>query len=118
VDTQKAILLYQHAERIKAELIIASRLLEDLGTLEGQGRSGAEKLMTTYMEALLGELRIAQSLQKSVNFLGAEKKIMEAIGRMKLYGYTAVQGCLSEALSLVTTYCQGIAKVLMDKRLI
>jgi len=66
----------------------------------------------------VGEIRISQNVEKSVNFIGAEKKIVEAIGRMKLFEYPKISRCISEALSLVTTSCQGAMKVLMDMHLI
>jgi hypothetical protein len=42
MDTKKTILIYQHAERIKSELIIASRLMAILDSLKGEERKGAE----------------------------------------------------------------------------
>jgi hypothetical protein len=118
MDTRKAILIYQYSERIKSELIIASGLLEKMALLEGEALSGAEKMITAFLEALVGEIRIAQHVEKTMNFLGAERKIMEAIGRMKPLDHAAVKRCISEALSLITTSSQGAMKVLMDRNLI
>ena len=117
MDTKRAILIYQYSEKIKSELIVASKLLAYMVTLRGKELSGAEKLMTSFLEALVGEIRIAQNIEKSINFIGTEKKIMEAIGRMKLLEYSKVDACISEALSLITTSCQGAVKVLMDTHL-
>ena len=118
MDTRKAILIFQYAERIKSELIIASRLLERMAALQGGERSCAEKMMTAFLEALLGEIRIAQHVEKTMNLWGAERKIMEAVGRMKPLDRSAVQRCISEALSLITTASQGAMNVLMDRKLI
>lgn len=118
MNTKKAILIYQHSERIKSELIIASKLLAKMVTLEGEERIGAEKLMTSFLEALVGEIRIAQGIEKSINFLGAQKKIMEAIGRMKLFEHSEINRCISDALSLITTSSQRAMEVLLDKHLI
>jgi len=46
VDTKKALLVYQYSEKIKSELLIASRLLAEMSSLEGEERKGAEKLVT------------------------------------------------------------------------
>ena len=67
------------SERIKSELIIASQVLDQTYLLEGEQRAGAEKLLITYLRALLGEIRIAKNIEKSIDFIGAEKKIMEAL---------------------------------------
>jgi hypothetical protein len=118
MDDRKAILMYQYSERIKSELIIASELVAKMMTLEGKEFDGAEKLMTSFFGALVGEIRIAQHVEKSMNLIGAEKKIMEAIGKMKLLEHSEINMCISEALSLITTSCQGAMQVLIDKNLI
>lgn len=118
MNTRKAILTYQYAERIKSELIIASNLLTTMDGLERNERLGAEKMMLSFLEALTGELRIAQHVEKSMNFIGAEKKIMEAIGKIKLQKSSEINLCISEALSLVTTCSAGAMKVLMSRQLI
>ena len=118
MDTRKAILIFQYSERIKSELIIASGLLEKMITLEGQELKGAEKLMTSFLEAIVGEIRIAQHVEKSMNFIGAEKKILEAIGKMKLLEHSEINRCISEALSLITTLSQRAMEVLINNRLI
>ena len=48
MNTRKAILTYQYAERIKSELIIASGLLSKMDRLEGDERLGAEKMMVSF----------------------------------------------------------------------
>jgi hypothetical protein len=118
MDTRKAILTYMYAERIKSELIIASNLLATMDSLEGDEREGAEKMMESFLEALAGEIRIAQHVERSMNFIGAERKIMEAIGKIKPHEKLEVNQCVSEALSLVTTCSAGAMKVLMSQQLI
>jgi hypothetical protein len=88
MNTRKAILTYMYAERIKSELIIASNLLATMDTLDGNER------------------------------LGAERKIMEAIGKVKLHKISEINQCISEALSLITTCSAGAMKVLMSQQLI
>jgi len=88
MDTRKAILTYMYAERIKSELIIASNLLATMDTLDGNER------------------------------LGAERKIMEAIGKVKLHKISEINQCISEALSLITACSAGAMKVLMSRQFI
>jgi hypothetical protein len=118
MDTRKAILTYMYAERIKSELIIASNLLTTMDTLDGNERLGAEKMMESFLEALTGEIRIAQHVERSMNFIGAEMKIMEAVGKVKLHEISEINQCISEALSLITTCSAGAMKVLMSRQLI
>jgi hypothetical protein len=118
MDTRKTILVYQYSERIKSELIIASDLLAKMLTLRGEERIGAEKMMRSYFEALASEIRIAQNIEKSVNFVGAEKKVMEAEGNLNLFQYSEISRCISEALSFITTSCQAAMEALEKERLI
>jgi hypothetical protein len=118
MNTRKAILTYMHAERIKSELIIASNLLAAMDGFEGDKRLGAEKMMASFLEALTGELRIAQHVERSMNFIGAERKIAEAIGKIGLNERSGINQCISEAFSLVTTCSSGAMKVLMSQQLI
>jgi hypothetical protein len=118
MNTRKAILTYMYAERIKSELIIASGLLVKMDGLEGDERRGAEKMMASFLEALAGEIRIAQHVERSMNFIGAERKIMEAMGKINLQERSEINQCISEALSLVTTIGSGAMKVLMGRQLI
>ena len=118
METRTAILIFQFAERIKSELIIASVLLEKMITLEGKERDGGEKMMTSFLEALIGEIRIAQGVEKSTNFLGAERKMMQAVEMIKRREYSGINPCISKALSLITTSCHQAMNVLMDRHLI
>ena len=118
MNTRKAIFIYMYAERIKSELIIASNLLATMDVLEGDERLGAEKMMASFLEALTGEIRIAQHVERTINFIGAERKITEAIGKIRLYERSGINQCISEALSLVTTCSSGAMKVLMSQQLI
>ncbi len=118
MDRRKTILVYQYSERIKSELIIASELLAKMLTLRGEERIGAEKMMRSYFEALAREIRIAQNVEKSVNFVGAEKRVVEAAGKLNLLEYSEIGRCISEALSLITTSCQAAMEVLEKERLI
>lgn len=118
MDIKKAILVYQYSERIKSELIIASGLVLTMETLDGEELNGAVKLMTSFFGGLIGEIRIAQHVEKSMNFIGAEKKMMEAIEKMKLLEHTEINRCISEALSLITTSCQRAMEILISENLI
>ena len=118
MDTKKAILVYQCSERIKSELIIASGLMATMAELEGDELVGARKVMTSFLEALLGEIRMAQNVERSINFIGAEKKVAEAIGLVMFLEYSKINKCISEALSFATTSCQGAVTVLIEHGLI
>jgi hypothetical protein len=118
METRKAILTYQFSERIKSELIIAFILLEKMAALGGDDWSGAEKLMEAYLEVLLGEVRLARGVIGPNHFAEAERKMIEAIGHLKLYERTRLYACLREAISSVTTLAQQAMEFLESKKLL
>ena len=116
---KKTIIIYQYAERIKSELIIASGLLAKLDTLAWEERKGAEAMMAAYFEALLGEIRIARAGEgkESVQFQKAEEKITEAAAKLMVSDMPGINRCIAEALSAVTTVCQRAMEELQNKDL-
>ncbi len=118
MNTREAILCYQYSERIKSELIIASKLLATLETLAENERTCGKKFMISYLEALLGEVRIAENLIRSRRFTDAEIKIMELIGEIELLRYSNANRCISEALSSITSLCSETVQYLLDRNLL
>jgi hypothetical protein len=118
MNPRKVILVYQFSERIKSELIIAFKMLEKMATLSGEEWSGAEKLMTSYLESLLGEIRMAQHVADSVHFRAAEDKIVKAIGHLRLFEQPDLYQCLREATSAIATSCQAAMEELEAKDLL
>jgi hypothetical protein len=118
MEMKKTIIIYQYAERIKSELIIASGLLAKLDTLAWEERKGAEAMMAAYFEALLGEIRIARGGEgkESVQFQKAEEKIMEAAAKLMVSDMPGINRCIAEALSAVTTVCQRAMEELDEVR--
>jgi len=110
-----AIICYQYSERIKSELIIASKLLGSLGELKGNELYGAEKIVSLFLDALLGEIEIAHGVTKLQNFREASLKIAEVIGRISLREYSKANKNLSEALSHITN-CGGKAIQLLRQK--
>jgi len=79
LDIRDAITSFQYAERIKSGLIIASKLVDEVAAMDKEERKGARKLLIHFMNALLGEIRIAYNAAQ-LNFfkeagLGLERSI-------------------------------------------
>ncbi|MHC1566876.1 MAG: hypothetical protein ACXQTD_03930 [Candidatus Syntropharchaeia archaeon] len=118
MDVKKAVTDYQLAERIKSEIIIASKLLGGLSGFEEKHFEGGKKLFVLFLEALLAEIRLSQNIVKSKNFSDAENKIMETIGRVESSQFEEASECVAKALSHITTSAQRSMEVLMKEGLI
>ena len=114
-NVRMAIICYQYSERIKSELIIASKLLGGLRELKDNELYGAEKIMSLFLDALLGETEIAHGVTKLQNFREASLKITEANGRIILREYSKANKNLSEALSHIMN-CGGKAIQLLKQK--
>ena len=79
MNIRDAVVFFQYAERIKSGLIIASKLVDKVAVMGEEERKGARKLLIHFMNALLGEIRIAYNAAQ-LNFfkeagLGLERSI-------------------------------------------
>ena len=117
-DTRKAIICFQYVERIKSELIIASKLLEKLDELEGDELAGAEKLMLSFLDALAGEITIAHGVLELQNFEEARKKILDATGKIWSHDYLGATNNISKAISFITTSGSRALQTLKEKNLL
>jgi hypothetical protein len=104
-------------ERIKSELIIASRLLQKLDELEGDELAGAEKLTLSFLDALVGEVNVAHGVLGLQNFEKAGTKILEAKELVRLHEYLEATSRLSLAISAVTTSGQRVMQMLQEKKI-
>jgi hypothetical protein len=75
---RNAVVCFQYAERIKSELIIATKLLEQLETLKNSELEGAKKLMLSFLGALESEVKIAGSVSGQKSFEQVAAKVWEA----------------------------------------
>jgi hypothetical protein len=117
-ELKRAVVCFQHAERIKSELIIASKLLDRISTLSGDELTGASKLYSYFLEALEGEINIARNVVGLEDFEKAGKKLGEAADKAYYFQYEEAMSLLSEAMSSITTSGQKAAEVLKEKGLL
>lgn len=117
LDIKREITCFQFSERIKSELIIASRLLWKIEELKGDELAGAKKLMSSFLDALLTETNIAHTVVKLQDFKKASMKITEIKERIALDQYQEAAKHISEAISFVTTCGQRAAEALRERHL-
>jgi len=117
-EVKKAIVCFQHAERIKSELIIASKLLDRITALSGDELTGASKLYSHFLEALEGEINIAYNVVGLKDFEKAGRKVGEAADKAHYFQYEEAMNLLSEAMSSITTSCQRAAASLKKQGLL
>jgi len=118
LDLKKAFTIYQYCERIKSELLILSGLVDEAFKVKTEEAGGAEKVIVSFFEALIGEIRIAQHSTKMNEFFDAELRLKEALGNFRLKSSKETQKSLSETVSKITTACSKAVEVLAENNLI
>ena len=117
-DARKAIICFQYVERIKSELIIAAKLLGEIGELKGNEVAGARKVMSSLLDALHAETRMAQNVLGLRDFEEAALKLTEAAEKMRTEEYSEAIKRIAEAISHVTTSGQKAMQTLKEKGLL
>ena len=114
-EIRKAMIGFQYSEKIKSELIMASKLFEVLNSLKDAERDGAETLFAAFLDALQGEINIARNVSQIPGFEEVRLKVEEAALHVKAHEYEEALRRLSEAISLTTTSGHESAETLRDK---
>lgn len=113
----KAVEHYHRADAIKIMVVAASTLIEETSRLKGAQLIGAERVASSFFNALLREMEFARTIT-GLNDLGkASDKIREVAGRVQMQEYSAANKCIGEALSFVTTCAQRAAELLKEEGL-
>jgi len=118
LDVKKAVTTFVYVERIKSELIIAAKLLEEIQNLKGNENEGAQKPILSFLNALQGETQIAYNVSGEKNFEQAAMKVWETTERTRSKEYLEAIRCITEAISLTTTIGQPALQLLKDKGLL
>ncbi|MGQ9641027.1 MAG: hypothetical protein ACUVUF_02720 [Candidatus Bathycorpusculaceae bacterium] len=117
-EVKKALVTFHYAERIKANLILAAKLLESLGDTREEEILGAEKLLVAYFRALIGEVNIASGVSGVGGFQKVNLKLEDAIEQVKKHNYLNAERLVSEAVVITTTSGVRAAQFLKEKALI
>lgn len=116
--TKEAIAHFLYAEKIKSDLILTASLLEVLNDMTDEETIGAEKLLITYLNALIKEVNIARNASGVQRFQEVGLKIEKVVEQTKQHNYSNAMKLVSEAISLTTTGGHQAAHVLKEKGLI
>jgi len=118
LDVRDAIISFQYAERIKSGLIIASKLVGEVAVMDDEERKGARKLLIHFMNALLGEIRIAYNASQLRFFKEAGLSLEESIENIRSEKYEEALRNISHAISSATTGGEIAANILKENEML
>jgi hypothetical protein len=115
---REAILNFHFADRIKAELLLASRLLVSLGQLKGQELEGGRQVYLDFLRGLEQEINLAQ-LQINDPEMIRVRTVMSGLIGMAAAGMTQdIQSHLTWMISQMATYAQRAMEFLLKEKLL
>ncbi|MFQ6107022.1 MAG: hypothetical protein ACE5QF_05490 [Thermoplasmata archaeon] len=117
MDLRHAIRVYQFAERLKSELIIANSLIQETSSMREE-ISGGKRILTSYLNAVLMEANLAVNTAQSPFFETIAEKVGLAIGQVDLSDYSEASKATTEALTFSTSAAGEAAQVLIDRNML
>jgi len=99
-------------------LIIASRLLGEINGLKGDEFAGGKKILLSFLEALLGEINLANNILKQQNLSEAGVKVEKTMEKVRLDEYSEATRRVSEAISHITTIGGRAMQILKQRDLL
>jgi len=114
---REAIIVFHFADRMKAELLIASRLLGTMFTLQGEQREGGGRIFLEYLKGLEQEINLGISQIKDQEMVRVKTVITGLLGMADAGMYPDMQEHLTWMLTIMTTYAQRALEFLFKEKL-
>jgi hypothetical protein len=115
---REAVMVFHFADRMKSELLIASRLLGALGGLRDQELAGGQKIFMEYLRGLEGEAALGQSLIGDQEMVRVRTVLTGLVGMVEGGPLHEIQSHLTWVLTTMTTYAQRAMEFLLTQKLL
>jgi aspartyl aminopeptidase len=117
-NRREAILVFHFADRIKAELLLASRLLNAVIQIEELEKEGASKLFLDFLKGLEQEIGLAAVQIGDPEMIRVRTVTAGLIGMADANMFADIQGHLTWMVSIMTTYAQRAMEYLIKEKLL
>jgi hypothetical protein len=117
-NRRQAILVFHFADRIKAELMLASRLLGTLNQLQGLEREGGIRVFLDFLKGLEGEINLGQVQIGDPEMVRLRTVMTGLMGMVESNMLTDIQSHFTWMISIMATYAQRAMEYLVQEKLI
>lgn len=117
-EARAALLVFHFADRLKAELLMASRLLSAVIPLEGGARDGGCRVFLEYLRGLDQEITMGLNWITDPEMTRVKTVITGLIGMADACMFQDMQQHLTWMLTVMTTFAQRSMEVLMQHKLL
>ena len=117
-NRREAILAFHFADRIKAELLLASRLLNSVTQMQGLEQEGAGKLFLDLLKGLEQEINLATVQIGDPDMIRLRTVMAGLIGMADANMFADIQSHLTWMISAMATYAQRAMEYLVKDKLL
>lgn len=114
--TRHAVILFHFADRIKAELLMASRLLGAVLALPPEERAGGGKVFLEYLKGLEQEINLGSAQIHDPEMVRVKTVFTGLLGMADAGMYQDMQEHLTWMVTVMTTYAQRGLEFLMKEK--
>jgi hypothetical protein len=117
-NRREAILVFHFADRIKAELLLTSRLLSSVTQMQGLEQEGAGKLFLDFLKGLEQEINLAAVQIGDPDMIRLRTVMAGLIGMADAKMFADIQSHITWMISTMTTYAQRAMEYLVKEKLL
>jgi hypothetical protein len=117
-NRKEAILGFHFADRIKAELLIASHLLGTVTHLKDQELEGGRKVFLDFLRGLEQEINLGQIQLNDPEMIRVRTVMTGLLGMVDSGVFTDMQSHFTWMISTMTTYAQRSMEFLLKEKLL
>ncbi len=117
-SARQAVLVFHFADRIKAEILLASRLLITVSQMEGSEREGASHLFLEFLKGLEQEISLARVQINDPEMVRVQTVMTGLLGMADSRMFQDMQGHFTWMISVMATYAQRAMEYLVKEKMI
>jgi hypothetical protein len=117
-SSRQAILTFHFADRIKAEILLASQLLDSVGQLQGLELEGANRLFLAFLRGLDMEISLAQAQINDPEMVRVSTVMRGLLGMADSRMFQEMQSHFTWMISVMATFAQRAMEYLVKEKLL
>ncbi len=117
-SNRQAILAFHFADRIKAEILLASRLLGGVSHLQGLEQEGANRLFVDFLRGLEQEINLAQVQIGDPEMVRVKTVMTGLLGMADSKMFQDMQSHFTWMISIMATYAQRAMEYLVKEKIL
>ena len=117
-SSRQAILAFHFADRIKAEIHLASSLLASVAQLQGLEREGASRLFLEFLQGLEMEINLAQAQINEPEMVRVSTVMRGLKGMADSSMFQEMQSHFTWMISIMATFAQRAMEYLIREKLL